>query len=225
MLPSKIIEQGLPRHGSGIYDIEIDSVEQDRLRTTLFFPEESKTAQRSLLVCILHYAGQPTRFYGRPLLENVFLPVFKKYNAILVAPESIDGQWHTEKNETFVMDLLYSIKNVYKVDSRKVLIGGYSMGALGAFHFLESYPDFFSAGIALAGFPARAINPSQPVYMALSQNDEIFGYDNFVKQNKNVLDGNHKLSLSQVPASSHYDVQAFAEQFYAADSWVNQLWN
>ncbi len=225
MLLSKQIEQALPRDVDGIHDIEIASSEQESIRTTLFLPTNTFQNDPPALICILHYAGQPTRFYGKPLLENLFLPVLKEYNVVLVAPESIGEQWHSEKNESFVMKLLYAVKNVYDVDPLRILIGGYSMGALGTFHFLDHYPNFFSGGIAIAGFPAGPISPPLPMHLFVSENDEIFDYKNLIKNYKKGIKAGHNLSLTKVPALSHYDVKTFADHFHVIKSWLNTLWS
>ena len=225
MFSSAIIQRELPHEGDKIHDIEIESTTQGRARATIYLPKDNKLTQRPAIVCILHYAGQPTRFYGRPLLESVFLPLFRKYNAILVAPESINGQWHTEENESFIMTLIESIHETYKTNPARTILGGYSMGALGTFHFLDMYPDIFSAGIALAGFPSGEINPTCPVHLLLTQNDEVFDYKNFVSQYDATRDKGGKISFSKIPAASHYDVQTFSEHFPKIESWLNDLWD
>jgi predicted peptidase len=155
----------------------------------------------------------------------MFLPVFRKYNAILVAPESINGQWRTEENESFIMTLIESIQEVYNNNPAKIVIGGYSMGALGTFHFLNSYPNIFSAGIALAGFPSGEMNPPSPVHLLLSQNDEVFDYKRFVPKYDDAKDKGYKISFSNVPAASHYDVQTFSTHFSSIESWLHDLWD
>ena len=225
MFSSVVIQRELPREGDKIHDIELESDDQRSARATIYLPGENKLKQQPALIFILHYAGQPTRFYGRPLLESMFLPVFRKYNAILVAPESINGQWHTEENESFVMTLIESIQEVYKINPAKIVIGGYSMGALGTFHFLNSYPDIFSAGIALAGFPSGEMNPTSPVHLLLSKNDEVFEYKCFIPKYDDAKDKGYKISFSNVPAASHYDVQTFPEHFSSIESWLHDMWD
>ena len=225
MFSPEIIQRELPQEGDKVHDIEIESSGQKRARATIYLPQDDKLRQQPALICILHYAGQPTRFYGRPLLESVFLPVFRKYNTILVAPESINGQWHTEENESFIMALVESMQKTYNINPARAILGGYSMGALGTFHFLDSYPDVFSAGIALAGFPSGEINLTCPVHLLLTQNDEVFDYKNFVSQYDAAKDKGCKISFSEIPAASHYDVQTFSEHFHMIENWLNDLWD
>jgi predicted peptidase len=225
MFSSAIIQRELPQGGDKIHDIEIESSDQKRARATIYLPKDDKLRQYPALICILHYAGQPTRFYGRPLLESVFLPVFRKYGAILVAPESINGQWHTEENESFIMALIESIQKTYGTDPARIVLGGYSMGALGTFHFLNNYPNIFCAGIALAGFPSGEMNPTSPVHLLLSQNDEVFDYKTFISKYDDLKNKDYKISFSKVPATSHYDVKTFSEHLPKIEGWLNDLWN
>ena len=111
----------------GVYDVEYKLDGGRTARFTLSLPEP-RSGLEPPLVLVMHYAGTPTRFYGRPLLEELVEPAFRPLHAVYVAPESINGQWHTEENEAFVMRLIDTLIKTYDVDSARIIVTGYSMG-------------------------------------------------------------------------------------------------
>ena len=74
--------------------------------------------------------------------------------AIIVAPDSIRGDWNTAENERGVNLLLDSVLASlasYSIDTKKIVVTGFSMGGTGTWHFAQKYPQRFSAAVPLAG--------------------------------------------------------------------------
>ena len=205
---------GGPPQAPGLYDIElvIEDARPNNMtgRFTLSVPQSLGTDASHPLVVVLHYAGQPTRFYGRPLIEELFEPAWRDLNAIYLAPESLDGQWNTSANEAWVLHLLDTIKRHYAVDAKRIVVAGYSMGAIGSWHFINSYPERFSAAVPIAGMPRSELACSVPVYTLAAPSDEIFAFDRIEAEVNQLKAQGCAVELQAVDARGHYDVSGFS---------------
>ena len=209
----------------GIHDIEVGIYGGVKGRFTLSIPPSYAHNPPRPLVCILHYAGQPTRFYGRPLLEQLYLAPLGHLEPIIFAPESLGGQWHSAENESFVMNILNAALKSFMIDRKKITISGYSMGGVGVFHYINAYPDVFSNGISLAGCPSGRLEPQSPILMLASVSDDIFSYEQIHKECAIANGKGYPVTLTSVSASNHYDVQSFSAAMPRAIAWLCEQWN
>ena len=209
----------------GIHDIEVGIYGGVKGRFTLSIPPSYAHNTPRPLVCILHYAGQPTRFYGRPLLEQLYLAPLDHLEPIIFAPESLGGQWHSAENESFVMNILNAALKSFMIDRKKITISGYSMGGVGVFHYINAYPDVFSNGISLAGCPSGRLEPQSPILMLASVSDDIFSYEQIHKECAIANGNGYPVTLTSVSASNHYDVQSFSAAMPRAIVWLCEQWN
>ena len=191
---------------SGIHDIKLET-STGVVETTVALPGEMPAGSPLSLVMVLHYAGQATSFYGRPLLEFLVAPSFAEQNTVLFAPTSLGGDWQHEQNVTAIFELIKIFEENYNLDENKRIVTGYSMGALGCWHLATQHPDFFSAIIPIAGFPLPLPRCTVPTHAILSDSDEIFQLEKF----QQVVAGTHdpKLSYTIIEGAGHYDISAF----------------
>ena len=216
--------RGVPTE-PGFYDIETSSEQGRDTRFTLSIPERPRDHPgKPPLVLVLHYAGEPTRFYGRPLLEDLIEPAFRSLGAYYVAPESVDGQWHTEVNEAFVMNLLNEVIEAYDLDRGRVVVAGYSMGAIGAWHFITHYPSTFSAAVPISGFPRGAQECTVPVSTFHAQSDEMFPMSFLKSLVSDLLARGCSVQMTEVDAQGHYDLNGFTDALGTVPEWLHEIW-
>ena len=94
----------------------------------------------SPLILAFHYGGKLTNFYGKKFVTVLIEPALKDVEAIIVAPDCPERRWESPVSERAVMDLLNYICQEYKVDSRRILVTGYSMGGVGTWHLAARHP-------------------------------------------------------------------------------------
>ncbi|MEQ8660705.1 MAG: hypothetical protein RLW62_07805 [Gammaproteobacteria bacterium] len=206
----------------GIHDVERVDDDGRRTRFTLALP--AAPAPAPPLLVVLHYAGQPTRFYGRPLLEQLFVPAFGALGAVMVAPESLGGQWTEPANEAWVIGLTDTLVAAYAVDANRVAIGGYSMGAIGSWQLAADYPERFGALLPLAGLPAGPVEATQPTRVLATPADELFAFERFEALAAECRATGRDVELVAVPAQGHYDVGAFRGALAALAPWLAARW-
>ena len=218
---------GVPAAGvpdtPGTYDVETRLDARRRGRFTLRLPA-ARTGARRPLCLVLHYGGEPTRFYGRPLLEQLFAPALDALGACFVAPEALGGTWTDAANENYVMQLLDGVVATFALDAARVVVAGYSMGAIGCWHFIEHYPERFSAALPVAGLPAAPLTTLVPVYTFATPGDEIFPLERFADLVAARRAAGQHIRFTQVDAHGHYDVQGFAPALRAALPWLLDIW-
>ena len=205
----------------GTHDIEITLADGRAARYTLSVPAEPAPGGGRALVLVLHYAGTPTRFYGRPLLEYLFAPALRELAPVLVAPESRHGQWHSEENEAFVMQLLDGACQAYGIAAARVVVGGYSMGAIGTWHFIEHYPERFAAALPVAGYPNRELTCPVPVHAFHSARDELFPLAPLADKVAVLAAAGQPITLTTTEVNGHYDVNGYGPALAAAaPAWL-----
>lgn len=209
---------------AGVHDIETRLADGRSVRYTLSVPALAPPDGRRALVLVLHYAGTPTRFYGRPLLEHLFAPALAPLEAILIAPESLRGQWHTEENEAFVMNLLESAVTAYDIDPARVVVAGYSMGAIGSWHFIEHYPERFCAALPVAGYPNTDLDCVRPVHAFHSAADELFALAPLRARVATLAAQGRPITLTTAEVNGHYDVNGYRAALNVVPAWLSALW-
>jgi len=206
----------------GIHDVEIKGQDGRARRYTVSVP--GAAAERRPLVLVLHYAGTPTRFYGRPLIEYLVGPALSPHAPVLVAPESAGGPWHSEANEAFVMHLLMRASAAYAIDDGRRVVCGYSMGAIGTWHFLMHYPEHFSAALPIAGFPNQELSCPRPVHAFHSARDELFALAKLEGIVTALAAIGADISLTTADVNGHYDVNGYAPVLAQAVPWLRAVW-
>ena len=208
----------------GIYDIETSAEHGRGARFTLSIPVRTPDQGSSPLILVLHYAGEPTRFYGRPLLEELIEPAFRPLDAYYVAPESLSGQWHTETNEAFVMNLLEEVIDAYDIDRDRIVVAGYSMGAIGAWHFITHYPETFSAAVPISGFPRGELQCTVPVSTFHAPSDELFPITHLASLVSDLQTRDCPVQLTKVDAQGHFDLNGFRDALNVVPARLDDIW-
>ena len=208
---------------SGIHNIASDCGE---MRFSISLPGNGlpKISSTTPLVLILHYGGETTPFYGRPLLEEVYRPAWQALEAIMIAPESLGSNWATEQNEAFVINLFRKVLHNYKCSRSRTLVTGYSAGAIGSAQLALNYPELFSAVIPVAGYSAKVEKLTVPAQFLLSENDELFPSPKFADL---LGDPNQHpdTKLTIVNAKSHYDIPSYKFPLNSCLEWIYEAWD
>lgn len=209
---------------SGIHDLTIDT-SVGKLRYSLHIPENLPKDGSQPLILVLHYGGTPSGFYGRPLIEQLVLPTFGALNPVIVAPVSVAGDWTNPDNKRLVFELLAALERAYSTDPGSRLITGYSMGAMGTWHIISEYQDYFSAAIAISGF--SAIEPERcrtPLYALHSRADSIFDAERLQTEIDKLDSAGCKVKVDFIDGIDHYNIPAFAPMLKNTLPWVLDIW-
>ncbi|MGR8947317.1 MAG: hypothetical protein ACU84Q_04665 [Gammaproteobacteria bacterium] len=203
----------------GIHDVQIPT-SAGKIYVSLSVPEIIAN-EKLPVILVLHYAGQPSPYYGRPLLEYLVLPGFAQTKAIFIAPTSMGGDWKQADNQTAIFELIDKVERHYETDKHRRFVVGYSMGAIGTWFLACSRPNFFRAAIPIAGFPKESSDCETPIYAIVSNGDEIFSFSSF-QDSLGKLES-PRFRYGVVDGAGHYDISAFTAALKDAVTWLNSF--
>src|SRR5262245_36582062 len=104
----------------------------------LLIPKAAAEEAGYPMIVGLHYAS-PTPglspYFGLGYVGQIVLPALQELNAILVAPDCPDATWTSTPSDRLVTAVIAEVKKENKIDARRTLITGFSMGGIGVWHF------------------------------------------------------------------------------------------
>src|SRR5262249_3750146 len=76
------------------------------------------------LILALHFGvgGGDAAGAGRSVLSILVRPALEELGAIIVAPDSLGGNWSTPENERAVKELLGDVLGSYSIDKKKIVV-------------------------------------------------------------------------------------------------------
>jgi predicted peptidase len=197
------------------------------LRYTLCLPSSLSKEKPVPLILALHYGGQVTPFYGKDFLDFLVEPALGELGAILVAPDCPGRGWNNPSSEAAVMSLLNQIMKDYRIDSQRIIVTGYSMGAIGTWYLVSKHPGLFSAAIPVSGIPPKETvlaKVNTPFYVIHSQDDEVFpiqSVKSFVQESQSQGLSVH---LEVVSGVGHYEYARFVRALRDSVPWIKRTW-
>ncbi len=214
----------LPSLAPGVYNLRLEREDGPTIRYAISIPRNYAAGARVPLVLVLHFGGDPVGA-GWSLLDMVVRPMLAELGAIIIAPDSLGGNWSVPQNERAAMALLDAAQRSYSVDPKKVVVTGFSMGGAGTWHLAETYPERFSAAIPMAGRPSgTAATWRVPVFAVHSRDDEVapIGPTEQRIQELKALGKNAEIVVST--GIAHHDTVIYGRALRNAVPWLKELW-
>jgi len=119
---------------------------------TVFVPE-SYTGESAVPLTILLHGGDGNHnaFIGEHR-DAVFVPMCAERGSICVMPLGRGlSSWYINEAELDVWEVWSRTAAAFLVDADRTVIGGFSMGGVGATHIVTNHPDVFSAAVIVSG--------------------------------------------------------------------------
>ncbi len=196
----------------------------DTLRYTVSVPTGYDTKKPVPLIVVLHYGGDVTPFYGREMIDDLVTPALSSLGAVVVAPDALAGDWTSLQNEKAVIWLTQSIMRSYSIDSKKVLLTGYSMGGKGTWFIGSRNQNLFTAAIPVAGEPAGGLDWKIPVYVIHSRKDEVIPIAPARRHVDQLKAKGVNAEFKEVANLTHYQTPEYAASLKGAIPWLQQVW-
>lgn len=174
------------------------------------------------LAIVLHYGGQPTPHYGAGLLEQLFIEGLAELDAILVAPDSLQGNWSSAPNRRMLPALLAALRDTYAIDDERILLTGYSMGGVGTWALAGEGLLPITAALPVSSAPGSTL-PSVATHAVHSTADEVFAVGP-VREAIERLSQNVPASLTVVEGLGHYQIREHTDAVKTAAHWIHERW-
>jgi predicted peptidase len=179
------------------------------------------------LILGLHFGvrGGDALGAGRDVVRILIGPGLAELGAIIVAPDSVRGDWSSPENEKAVKALLDMVLAAYPIDRKKVVVTGYSMGGQGSWHFAEKFPERFSAAIPVAGRPpASAAGWRLPVLAIHSRDDQVAPFEPTEARIAELENAGVNARLIALEGITHYQTNRFSDALQQAVPWLREVW-
>lgn len=217
----------------------------------LLIPKTPPDASGYPLILALHYATAQdpglSPYFGLGYVGQVVFPGLGDLNAVIVAPDAPEATWSHQNSERAVLAILEQVRKEFKIDNRRTLVTGFSMGGHGAWFFAANHPTLFRAAIPMASMPvttraatnkeARAAADtletttewtkalaSTPVYVIHSRADASVPFPALERAIKILASNGGRVTLAAIDDVPHSLLSGYIEPLQAATSWVRKVW-
>ena len=197
------------------------------MRYAISIPRNYSGSAPAALILALHFGVQSENAAGAggDLIRILVGPAFAELGAIIVAPDSVQGDWSSPENEKAVNALLDMVLARYSIDKRRVAVTGFSMGGAGSWHFAGKFPERFSAAIPVAGRPpASAAGWHTPVFAVHSRDDRVVPFGPAQKRIVELQEAGVNAKLIALTGVTHFETYRFRDALRQAVPWLREIW-
>jgi predicted peptidase len=217
----------LPVLAPGMHHLTFARAGEPTVGYTISIPADYSPTSSVPLVLALHFGvgGGSATGAGGDLVEILVGPALEGLGAIIVAPDSVKGNWSTPENEKAVSALLDAVIASYAIDTKKIVVTGYSMGGAGAWHFAEKFPERFRAAIPVSGTPPEsAAGWRLPVLAIHSHDDQVQPFAPTQARIAELEKAGVKAKLIPLQGITHYQMDRFQGALRQAVPWLREVW-
>ena len=211
----------------GVRSLTLLRASEPPIHYAISIPANYSPDSRVPLVLALHFGvgGGTSDGAGRDVLEILVRPALAELGAIIVAPDSLRGDWSTAENESAVNMLLDGVLASYSVDAKRIVVTGFSMGGTGTWHFAEKYPERFSAAVPVAGRPpASAAGWRLPVLAIHSRDDQVVPIGPTETRIAELQKSGAHAKLIALTGITHFETRRFVDGLRQAVPWLKETW-
>jgi len=125
---------------------------------TLYVPPSYDASKAHGLLVFLHGGGQGRGDHGRHFYDHnaAVNPLFEACGRIVCYPsappnERCWSRWQLPEADQYLADVIEEIEHFCHVNPNDMILGGHSMGGMGAYHMAHRFADRFASVLASAG--------------------------------------------------------------------------
>lgn len=211
----------------GLHTVSLERGSQPTIHYAISIPRSYSASKPVPLILALHFGvqGGSTAGAGRDVVQILIGPALAELGAIIVAPDSLRGDWTTPENEKAVIELLDVIQARYSIDKKKVVVTGFSVGGAGTWHIAEAFPERFSAAIPISGRPS-ASSPGWrlPVLAIHSRDDQVVPFAPTELRIAELQKSGVNARLIALSGITHFETYRFRDALQQAVPWLREVW-
>jgi predicted peptidase len=211
----------------GLHKLELRRGDEPTIRYAISIPRNYSPFTLVPLILALHFGvrGGDAAGAGGDMVQILIGPALAELGAIMVAPDSMRGDWSSPENEKAVNALLDSVLAHYSIDKKRVVVTGFSMGGTGSWHFAEKFPERFSAVIPIAGRPPTSASGWRlPVLAIHSRDDQVAPFDPTEARIAELQKAGVNAKLIPLTGITHYETYRFRDALRQAVPWLREVW-
>lgn len=169
----------------------------------------------------LHWGGNVDFQSGANFLSTFALEALENYKGFIVAPSCPEpAGWIHDNSQAFVLGLIESVLNDYRIDSNKIIIGGFSMGGVGTWYYGSTFPEIFKVAVPIASLPPIIIEDIIPTYVIHGVEDEVFSVDYARNVVRDIKTKGNVIRFTEVKDASHYETNKYIDPLAESLDWI-----
>jgi predicted peptidase len=229
-LPIRAASQGAadsPVLAPGLHELTLARAGEPGIGYAISIPPTYSPSTPAPLILALHFGigDRDSAGVGADLVKGLVGPALVGLDAIIVAPDSVRGNWSSSENEKAVNALLDTVMDHYAIDKKRVAVTGYSMGGTGSWHLAEKFPERFSAAIPIASRPpASPAGWRLPVLAIHSHDDQVAPFDPAAARIAELQKAGVNAKLIALTGVTHYEISRFRDSLRQAVPWLREVW-
>ncbi len=211
----------------GLHSLILTRADEPAIHYALSIPRNYSPSTPVPLILALHFGvgGGDAAGAGVDVVRILIGPALAELGAMIVAPDSVRGDWSTPENEKAVNALLDMVLARYSIDTKKVLVTGFSMGGAGSWHFADKFPERFSAAVPIAGRPpASASGWRLPVLAIHSHDDQVVPFGPTEARIAELQKAGVNAKLIPLSGITHFETSRFRDALRQAIPWLQAIW-
>src|SRR5258706_15135474 len=211
----------------GLHELTLARAGEPAIGYAISIPPTYSPSTPVPLILALHFGvgGGDAAGAGGDVVQILIGPALAELGAIIVAPDSVRGNWSSPENENAVNALLDMVVARYAIDKKKVAVTGYSMGGAGSWHFAQEFPGRFSAAIPIAGTPpVSASGWRLPVRAIHSRDDQVAPFGPTEARIAELQKAGVNAKLIPLTGITHYQTNRFRDALRQAVPWLREVW-
>jgi hypothetical protein len=185
----------------GLHNLELPRADGPAIRYAISIPDNYSPGTPVPLILALHFGvrGGDAAGAGGDVVQILIGPALSELGAIIVAPDSVRGDWSSPENEKAVNALLDMV--------------------------LEKFPERFSAAIPVAGRPPSSPSGWRlPVLAIHSYNDQVVPFAPTEVRIAELQKAGVNAKLIPLTGVTHYETHRFAGALRQAIPWLREVW-
>lgn len=208
----------------GMHECEMTAKDGTAYTYTLHIPESyDPMGVPAPFAMALHFGGGG-KYYGKGIIALQVMPGLRDIEPIIVAPDCLGGGWCNDKNEQMVLEIYEKVMQEYRIDPKRTLITGFSMGGHGTWYVAGRNQDRFRAAIPIAGRPSESVQSwTLPVYAIHSSNDSVVEIGPTRKYVEQMQKANAPMQLVET-LIPHFKTDNYKHPLREAVPWLKEVW-
>src|SRR5882724_817024 len=230
VLPIGAAAQGAgnpPLFAPGLHELTLARAGEPGIGYAISIPPTYSPLMPAPLILALHYGigNRDSTGVGADLVKGLIGPALVGLGTVIIAPDSVRGNWSTFENENAVNALLEMVMAHYAIDKKRVAVTGYSMGGTGPWHWAEKFPERFRAAIPIASRPPpSAAGWRLPVLAVHSRDDQVAPFDPAAARIAELQKAGVNAKLIALTGVTHYETARFRDPLRQAVPWLREVW-
>jgi len=203
------------------------------------------------LIVGLHYGTtqEPglSPYFGLGYVGQLVFPALEALQAVIVAPDAPEFSWAHPDSDAAVVAIVAQVKKDHRIDERRTLVTGFSMGGSGAWYFGATHPELFRAAIPMAALPVtvpvrsradasaarKALDSGtewatpllrMPLHVIHSRADETVPIEPLEAAVKTLKGRGADITTTFIDEVPHHLVPGFIDALEGATPWIRGVW-